>query len=139
MTELGKLIYEARVANGLELEDVAKLLRIKQEYIVAIEENNEAAFSSHTYYRGYLKQYLKLFELEKLIICNDHNISTPELAINIPITDSFNPNITITLISLILSILIYNFSDNFLSKTTIHPIALEFANKDSILVNLSNK
>jgi len=138
MIELGQLIKEKRTELLLEISDVSSALRIKQEYIAAIEEGNPDLFSSKAYYFGYLKQYLKFLQID-ISVNLQPSFQNQKLEINIPASDTFNPNVFFMLIALVFSIIIYNISNSFISKEAVNPIALEIENKSTYFVDLTNR
>ncbi len=136
MIELGVIIKEKRIFSLFEIMDVSKMLKIKPEYIEAIERDDIGYFSSEIYYYGYLKQYLKLLEIHDIKINTQSIAQNQELSINIPAATSYNPNLLLTIVSLIFSIIIYNLSDSFISKSAINPIVLDLNNKTPKFVDL---
>jgi len=57
MNEIGARLQEAREKKGLTIEQVAKKIRVKEEYIENIEENSELVLDVFTV--GYIKLYAK--------------------------------------------------------------------------------
>ena len=55
--EIGQILREAREDLKNSLEDVAKSLRIKKEYLMALEEGNFDSLPGTTYVSGFLKSY----------------------------------------------------------------------------------
>lgn len=135
MVELGKLIRDKRIELLLNITDVSSALKIKPEYIAAIEAGDSDFFSSKAYYFGYLKQYSRFLQID-IDLSTTSSFQNQKLEINIPSSDSFNPNIFFTLVALVCSIIIYNISDNYISKDPITPIALEIKNKTTKFVEL---
>ena len=136
--ELGKIIQEKRIACSLDVGDISRILKIKQEFIVAIEQGDVDYFSSKIYYFGYLKQYLKLLQIDEISINTTAIAQSQNLEINIPSEDSFNPSMFFAMVAFILSILIYNISDNFISKDVVSSLALEMQNHTTKFVELGN-
>ena len=119
MSSLGEIIRAKRIANSLEIEDVAHILKMKKKYVIAIEESNLDCFYSHVYYAGFLKQYLKLLKIEDLNLNVDFFTQDQKLEINIPMSDSANPSLLLVMMAIILNIFIYNIFDQALSLDTI--------------------
>ncbi len=138
MIALGKIIQDKRIASSLDVIDISNMLKIKQEFIIAIEQGDMDYFSSSIYYFGYLKQYLKLLQIDEVNISTISIAQSQKLEINIPLADSFNPSIFFAAIAFFCSILIYNLSDNYISSNVISPIALEIQNHTTRFVELRN-
>ena len=102
-------------------------LRVRKQYIEAIEAGDVSVFSSESYYYGYLKQYLHFLKIEDVNI--DRNTAVDaDLAIDIPVVVGFKPNLLLIIISIILSVVIYNFCVDIINKPYVDPIALELHN-----------
>ena len=54
---------EEREKKGYSIEDISNILRIRKQYILAIEENNLADTPSDTYVRGYIKIYCEFLKI----------------------------------------------------------------------------
>ena len=61
--EIGQILREAREDLKNSLEDVAKSLRIKKEYLMALEEGNFDSLPGTTYVSGFLKSYTQYLGL----------------------------------------------------------------------------
>ena len=61
--EIGLILREAREDLKNSLEDVAKSLRIKKEYLMALEEGNFDSLPGTTYVSGFLKSYTQYLGL----------------------------------------------------------------------------
>jgi cytoskeletal protein RodZ len=57
MSSLGETLRRARVEQGLELEEIARRLKINPKYFSAIEANDRASFPSAFFYRSFVQQY----------------------------------------------------------------------------------
>lgn len=57
MTELGKILREAREAKGLSIDDVQELTKIQKRYLEAIEEGNYEILPGQFYVRAFIRQY----------------------------------------------------------------------------------
>lgn len=64
MSDLGKVLQQARKKKRLSLEKVHKLTRISQAYLIGLEESNAKAFPAEVYYKNFLKNYAKFLELD---------------------------------------------------------------------------
>ena len=61
--EIGQILREAREDLKNSLEDVAKSLKIKKEYLMALEEGNFDLLPGTTYVSGFLKSYTQYLGL----------------------------------------------------------------------------
>ena len=57
MTELGKILKEAREAKGLSLDDLQQITKIQKRYLIGIEEGNYDMMPGKFYVRAFIKQY----------------------------------------------------------------------------------
>ncbi|GEM_PF-4507822 len=63
LTQLGKILRDVRKAYKIELTHVAADLRLKLEFLEAIEAGNWEKLPGETYGRGYLRQYAEYLKL----------------------------------------------------------------------------
>jgi cytoskeleton protein RodZ len=61
--DIGQKLRAAREAAELSVEDIAADLRIKSEYIEAIENNQFELIQGETYVRGYIRSYARLVNI----------------------------------------------------------------------------
>ncbi|MES2214761.1 MAG: helix-turn-helix domain-containing protein [Pseudomonadota bacterium] len=54
---LGNLLKEARCKANLEISDISRALFIKQQYLIAIEEDGAKGILRSVYAKGYTKKY----------------------------------------------------------------------------------
>ena len=135
MIEIGQIIRNKRLANSLDIVSIANILKIKPEYLIAIENGEADSFTAQTYYYGYLKQYLKLMQLDDIALDIDNSTKDKKLAMNIPIIDSLHPSLSFALISLILMMFVYNICGYLATKAIIDPISLEIHKHNSSLAD----
>lgn len=64
MSELGRLLYEARTARQLSLADVEAVTRIRQKYLEALETGDHARLPRGTVARGFLRTYAAYLGLD---------------------------------------------------------------------------
>lgn len=64
MTELGRLLLEARTARDLSLADVETVTRIRQKYLEALETGDFASLPRGTVARGFLRTYATFLGLD---------------------------------------------------------------------------
>lgn len=135
MIELGKTIQNKRIENSLEIEDVAKELKISKRYLRAIEDNRIDLFATESYYYGYLKQYLKYLELEDI---NIKPVSTnTDLNVSEAVTTNSKPSSLLIIISIILSIIVYIICNSLIEQNSTDHIALELENNTSKIVKIN--
>ena len=131
MDTIGKLIQRKRIANNLSIEDISHSLKVKSIFLVAIENDDLDKFISKAYYYGYLKQYLKLLEIDyKNLVPSSHEMQEQNLSVPTPIIEYFHPNFIFILVSLVLLIVSYNLCSNFIEKKYTDPIHQEFIIKE---------
>lgn len=68
MKELGKMLREERLRQGLELSAVAAVTRISIPALAGLEEGNEAALPNPVYIKGFAKNYGKFLGLDAAVI-----------------------------------------------------------------------
>ncbi|MET3194535.1 RodZ domain-containing protein [Gottfriedia sp. OAE603] len=64
MTELGKILREAREAKGLSIDDVQELTKIQKRYLEAIEEGNYEILPGQFYVRAFIRQYAETVNVD---------------------------------------------------------------------------
>ncbi|MGC9048913.1 MAG: helix-turn-helix domain-containing protein [Patescibacteria group bacterium] len=60
---LGDFLKKIRLSSGWQLKDIERKIKIKEEYLKALEEDDYGKFSSPTYVRGFLKSYVEFLNL----------------------------------------------------------------------------
>ncbi len=80
-SSVGQALKAAREALDLPIKQLAGDLRIEPHYLVALEENDFAAFSAPVFAKGYLKQYATRLGLDEkgLLADYDRQVGTQEL------------------------------------------------------------
>ncbi len=63
LTELGNQLKEARLAQGLSLDDVQTMTKIQKRYLIGIEEGNYSSMPGNFYVRAFIKQYAEALNL----------------------------------------------------------------------------
>jgi transcriptional regulator with XRE-family HTH domain len=64
MTELGRALFQARVARGLTIEDAERDTRISKRYLEALEREDFSAFPAPFYARAFLRTYAQYLGLD---------------------------------------------------------------------------
>lgn len=65
MLSVGKLLKDARERKKLSLRDVEKRIKVREQFIRALEEDRWNTFTSRIYVTGILKNYARFLELDE--------------------------------------------------------------------------
>ncbi|MCX6733134.1 MAG: helix-turn-helix domain-containing protein [Candidatus Roizmanbacteria bacterium] len=65
MLSVGKLLKDARERKKLSLRDVEKRIKVREQFISALEEDRWDTFTSRIYVTGILKNYARFLELDE--------------------------------------------------------------------------
>ena len=71
LTEIGKILREARERKGLSLETVEEHIKVAPSVITALEEGNQEKFPHPVYARGFVRSYAILLGLDHTELCAD--------------------------------------------------------------------
>jgi len=63
MKDIGLFLKEKREENGISLEEIEEILKIRKKYLTAIEEGNFNILPGETYILGYLRNYCKYLNI----------------------------------------------------------------------------
>ncbi len=77
MTELGKVLKEARESKGLTLDDLQQITKIQKRYLVGIEEGNYEMMPGKFYVRAFIKQYAEAVGLDPEQLFAEHQTDIP--------------------------------------------------------------
>lgn len=124
MNQLGKIIQEKREALSLTMKDVSSILKIREPFISAIEQDDIKFFASEAYYYGYLKQYLKYLQLNDINVPHE-SLEKHNLIIITPIKKTFKSNFLFVLSIMILSLIVSNYFENNVKEQTLDLVTLE--------------
>jgi|GEM_PF-6256537 len=61
----GHLLSQRRQSQGLSIQDVAAVLKMSENKLKSIEENDFSVFVAETYTKGYLKNYARFLKLDE--------------------------------------------------------------------------
>ncbi len=64
MIEIGKILKQTRESKKLSTAEIHKITKIKEAYIVALENDDVKAFPAELYYKNFLKNYAKFLDLK---------------------------------------------------------------------------
>lgn len=79
MCELGKRLKESREAKGLEIAQVAEVLKVRRAILEALEDCRFDELPEPALARGYLKRYAQVLGLDPAPLLALYPIGTPEL------------------------------------------------------------
>jgi transcriptional regulator with XRE-family HTH domain len=133
MQDLGKQIQAEREKKSLSLEEIANYLNISRKYIIALEEGRIEEFSSPAYYYGYLKQYLKLLNIQN----STQNQTSNSIAAvsSLPLVKNITPSLSYNIAIILLCFVIYYGFSTFMSSSSTDLIALEQQKQISTKIN----
>lgn len=64
MIDLGEKLKEARLEKGLDLKDVAKNTKIREDYLMLIENGDYSKLPSITHAQGFVRNYVRFLGLD---------------------------------------------------------------------------
>lgn len=64
-TTPGTLLKRERIAKGLEIEHISNAIKIRKDYIIALEQDDYSSFESQIYSKGFLKLYAKFLGIDE--------------------------------------------------------------------------
>ncbi|PTN32314.1 RodZ family helix-turn-helix domain-containing protein [Desulfonatronum sp. SC1] len=70
LREIGKLLKEERLRQGVELPAAAKVTRISASALEAIEEGDETPLPNPVYIKGFIRNYARFLRLDPSVIDN---------------------------------------------------------------------
>lgn len=70
LREIGTLLKEERLRQGLELSTAAKVTRVSVSALGAIEEGDESPLPNPVYIKGFIRNYARFLKLEPEVIDN---------------------------------------------------------------------
>ena len=143
--KIGQILAQKRSKINLTTLDIANKIKIKEEYIKAIEDNNLDILPKTTYIKGVILQYCKILDLdiddlkkkEEISAIEDENLkkSYKNHSFNSNSKVSFSPNSQIIVISIIFFLIltfIMLFYNSFVVKNNENKIN-NFINNHDIL------
>jgi len=75
----GHVLKDARQAQNLTLEKISQTLRIRKEYLEALEDHSIDKFPERVYIMGYVRNYAKLLKLDETKILQDFALEMKEV------------------------------------------------------------
>jgi transcriptional regulator with XRE-family HTH domain len=70
---MSSILKDARLKAGLEIRDVARELRVKHQYLVAIEEEDFSLLPGQAYVNGYRRMYAKYLKVDLAELSSTQN------------------------------------------------------------------
>ncbi len=64
---LGEMLRDSRMGLGWNVDHVAQTLRIRGDWVVALEKGDFSVFPGQVYAKGYLSNYMRLLGVESLL------------------------------------------------------------------------
>lgn len=75
--DFGSILAEARKSNNYTIEDICGQLKIPEQAIIAIENNDINALPAPTYTQGYIRAYAKFLEIQEDSVLEIYNRAVP--------------------------------------------------------------
>ena len=105
--EIGRILQETRETAKISLEDAEASLRIKKEYLIALESGNFNLLPGTTYVSGFLKSYTQYLGLNinqslmHIVPSNSNSPNSNEAILGTLANKKSSPNLIILAISLV--------------------------------------
>lgn len=93
MSELGRLLSEARAAKQLSLADVEAVTRIRQKYIQALENGQYDKLPRGTIARGFLRTYATFLGLDVEAVLASYTGESGDTGPDVPIAEPGKPRL----------------------------------------------
>lgn len=93
MSELGRLLAEARTAKELSLAQVEAATRIRQKYLAALESGNYDVLPRGTVARGFLRTYASYLNLDVAEVMRRYADESGDVGAEVPIAEPGKPRL----------------------------------------------
>lgn len=93
MSELGRLLTEARSAKGLNLADVESVTRIRQKYLEALEHADYDKLPRGTVARGFLRTYAAYLGLDAQALLDLYGAESGDAGEDVEIAEPGSPRV----------------------------------------------
>lgn len=135
----GEILKKARVAGGYSLDEVAQEVKIKPQYLLAIEEGRASELPSRTHAVGFVRVYAGALGLDAAALADRFRaeagssipVLLPALPVPEPVTDRHLPGALLVAAVLVLALIVYLVGANSLrspAKTApLRPVLIEAA------------
>jgi len=110
---VGALLCATRMRMGKDLQDIAKILRIKYSYLVAIEDGRYEDLPGSAYSVGFVRAYADYLELDgnevvkRLRVETNGSVTKAKFDFPVPNSESGLPNGGLLAISVAMGVLVY--------------------------------
>jgi hypothetical protein len=88
---IGQTLREARIARGLDLNDVERRILIRAEYLDAIEDERWEALPGDPYNRDFLSRYAEFLRLDDEALVAEYQRAPPQPGSPTPIPETMLP------------------------------------------------
>ena len=133
--EIGRILQETRETAKISLEDAEASLRIKKEYLIALESGNFNLLPGTTYVSGFLKSYTQYLGLNinqslvHIVPSNSNSLNPNETTLGTLPNKKSSPSLVILAISLVATgggyFAWYSFDNHPLPNNAKHPMLTE--------------
>jgi len=133
--EIGRVLQETRETAKISLEDAEASLRIKKDYLIALESGNFNLLPGTTYVSGFLKSYTQYLGLNinqslvHIVPSNSNSLNPNETTLGTLPNKKSSPSLVILAISLVATgggyFAWYSFDNHPLPNNAKHPILTE--------------
>ena len=133
--EIGRILQETRETAKISLEDAEASLRIKKEYLIALESGNFNLLPGTTYVSGFLKSYTQYLGLNinqslmRIVPSNSNSPNPNETILGTLPNKKSSPSLVILAISLVATgggyFAWYSFDNHPLPNNAKHPMLTE--------------
>ena len=93
MSELGRLLSEARAVKGLTLADVEKVTRIRQKYLDAFEQAQYTVLPRGAVARGFLRTYARFLGLDPDEMARQYAMESGDISEDVPLVEPGKPRL----------------------------------------------
>ncbi len=131
--EIGQLLRETRLNKGLKINNAAKALKVRKEYLRAIESGDTSALTNEVYLAGYIKSYakwlglrsdqVKLTKSKKAAKSSYAEMFIKPISLTYFNEESMRPGAKIILISILATVIIY--ASWYNSEYSAAPVAIK--------------
>jgi len=108
---LGRVLKRARVSQGYEIPDVARTLRIRPEYLEALEEGDHARLPGRVYAIGFVRTYATFLGLDSAVAIerfkSEATLAHAQLQPPTPPPEGRVPGGALLFVSLVSAVLLY--------------------------------
>ncbi|MDH5749875.1 MAG: helix-turn-helix domain-containing protein, partial [Rhodospirillales bacterium] len=110
---VGDLLSATRAQKGMELQDIANVLRIRLAYLEALENGDHGKLPGHTYALGFVRAYATYLGLDGESVARRFKVEASdfanpsELIFPIPVSESGIPGGAVVFVGLLIAAVVY--------------------------------